>query len=231
MTYMKIPDAKEPEKYTAVEFTDEVFIEVKDSDSIVVDMQYPKLNMDNAVSECYVRETVYEKLKMAAGLLPTGYRLKIWDAWRPFLLQKELYEKYSEKITADLNLEKKTKEEREAVIAGFVSPPEEDEDVPPVHTTGAAVDVTIIDPLGRELDMGTGFDSFSEATATSWYENTADEKVARNRRLLYNAMTKAGFTNLPSEWWHYDYKDRFWAFYKNKPAVYKGVFSKEELNS
>ena len=42
--------------------------------------------------------------------------------------------------------------------------------------------------------------------------------------MLYNAMTNAGFTNLPSEIWHYDYGNRAWAFYNNKPSIYKGIF-------
>ena len=45
-----------------------------------------------------------------------------------------------------------------------------------------------------------------------------------------NVMTKAGFTNLPSEWWHYDYGDRFWAYYNKCSAIYEGVFTKEEIN-
>ena len=40
---------------------------------------------------------------------------------------------------------------------------------------------------------------------------------------LYNAMIKAGFTNLPSEVWHYDYGNRAWAYYNKKPAIYKGI--------
>ena len=72
--------------------------------------------------------------------------------------------------------------------------------------------------------MGTEFDSFSPVTSTNAFEKTNNEEIKNNRRILYNAMTKAGFTNLPSEWWHYDYKDRAWAYYKEKPAEYKGIF-------
>ena len=42
-------------------------------------------------------------------------------------------------------------------------------------------------------------------------------------------MTEVGFTNLPSEIWHYDYGDRAWAFYNNEPALYKGIFKLEEI--
>ena len=63
-----------------------------------------------------------------------------------------------------------------------------------------------------------------------FFENEKNEMVRENRRLLYNTMVGQGFTNLPSEWWHFDYGNRFWAFYKKKKAIYRGVFTKEELN-
>lgn len=102
-------------------------------------------------------------------------------------------------------------------------------DIPPVHTTGGAVDLTILDNYGRELDMGSFFDEFTDRTYTAYYENEKNVLVKNNRRLLYNIMTTVGFTNLPSEWWHYDYGDRFWAFYKKEPTLYRGVFTKAEL--
>lgn len=79
--------------------------------------------------------------------------------------------------------------------------------------------------------MGTGFDSFSDKTRTDYYEtNSIDLNIRNNRRILYNAMISAGFTNLPSEWWHFDFGDRFWGYYNNKPAIYEGVFDISEIN-
>ena len=120
------------------------------------------------------------------------------------------------------------------MIAAFVSVPRKDSDYPPVHTTGGAVDLTILDAQGRFLDMGSGFDEISERSNTVYFEEHPEETnaqaICENRRLLYNAMMKAGFTNLPSEWWHYDFGDRFWAYYTGKPAMYRGVFEKTDLN-
>ena len=45
----------------------------------------------------------------------------------------------------------------------------------------------------------------------------------KNRRMLYNVMTAAGFTNLPSEWWHYDYGDNMWAQLTGGKAIYAGI--------
>lgn len=146
------------------------------------------------------------------------------------MLQHELYERYSKDIIRDFELEQCTDEQKELVIRRFVSDPVEDRDVPPVHTTGGAIDLTLLDESGSELEMGTGFDEFSDLTYTAAFENEKNRIVRDNRRLLYHIMTNAGFTNLPSEWWHYDYGDRFWAYYRQQPAIYNGVFSKEEMH-
>ncbi|MBN1525925.1 MAG: D-alanyl-D-alanine carboxypeptidase family protein [Spirochaetales bacterium] len=69
------------------------------------------------------------------------------------------------------------------------------------HSSGNAVDLTIVDSHEKELDMGTEFDDFSKA---SWTLN-ATGSVLKNRLLLKNTMEKYGFTNFSREWWHYNY--------------------------
>ncbi len=224
-----IPEIHDPERYTESSFADSEFVKLENDDCFDICMQYPILGMDNAECECFVRIEVYELLKKAAGNLPNGYRFRILDAWRPFALQKELYEDYSLAITDQFGLAEKTEADRNAFIRKFVSDPVYDKDVPPVHTTGGAVDITIIGPDGNGLDMGSGFDEFSDRTYTAFYEASDNENIKNNRRLLYNIMTGAGFTNLPSEWWHYDYGDRFWAYYNKRPALYRGVFTRNEI--
>jgi len=227
--YKAIPCMDDPKRYEKIEFTDSSFLEIVTNEVIDVKMQYPLLQMRNAEERCFLRKGVYERLLEAQKYLPEGVRLRIWDAWRPFDLQQELYEKYSENIIREFGLKNVSEEERKRVIAGFVSEPVANRNCPPVHTTGGAVDVTLIDANGKELNMGTIFDSFEEASYTSYFENSDDEEVKQNRRMLYWAMTDAGFTNLPSEWWHFDYGDRFWAYYRKQPANYEGVFTKEEV--
>ena len=259
-----IPRMKDPARYEARSFTDSDFMELHSSEKIDVGMQYPILGMKNAETKCLMRREAAERLYAAARNLPEGYRFRIWDAWRPFALQHELYEVYSKDVIRYFRLENVSEEERNAVIRGFVSDPIPDHEVPPVHTTGGAIDLTILDDHGCELDMGTGFDAFTELTRTDYFENDARLDLVRdakgslrfdagqgtrgvsaengaemsmeralqirdNRRLLFGIMTEAGFTNLPSEWWHFDYGDRFWAFYNEKSAIYGGVFTKEEI--
>ena len=123
-----------------------------------------------------------------------------------------------------------TEEEVNELTKLFVSPPLWDKTAGPVHTTGGAIDLTIVDKNGNELDMGTGFDCFKDTANTNYFElNNINEEVKNNRRLLYTVMTEAGFTNLPTEWWHFDYGNKFWAFYTKNDAIYDCVFDAEEI--
>ena len=110
-----------------------------------------------------------------------------------------------------------------------MSIPVKDKALAPLHTTGGAIDVTLVDENGNELNMGTEFDSFAEESATNYFElNNINREVRNNRRILYNCMIDAGFVNLASEWWHYDFGDRHWANQTNNSIIYDGVF--EELD-
>ncbi|NHZ43221.1 M15 family metallopeptidase [Massilia sp. CCM 8693] len=84
-----------------------------------------------------------------------------------------------------------------------------------IHSFGMALDITILDEHGRELNMGTGFDDMSERS----HPAREDLLLARgelaplhvqNRQLLRAAMAQAGFTGIASEWWHFDCGDRDW---------------------
>lgn len=192
-------------------------------------MQYPLLGMKNAEEHCFVRREVYYKLLEAASLLPFNYKFKILDAWRPFDLQYELYEKYSIDIIKKFHLENCSNEYKKNIIKRFVSEPIANIDNPPVHTTGGAIDLTIIDENDKELNMGSQFDEFSKKTYTLYYENR-DVNINTNRLLLYTIMTKVGFTNLPSEWWHFDFGDNYWSQYTNNPSIYNGIFTKNKIH-
>ncbi len=227
--YRAIPALEQPKIIDNIELCDSSFVEIISDDFIKVELQYPILNMQNAVDKCFVMQEVYEKLMLVKKFLPDGLKLKIWDAWRPFDLQFELYKKYCNEIIKSFRLENKPEKEKRDIISQYVSFPKKSRFYPPVHTTGGAVDVTLIDSSCKELDMGTVFDAFSEKTRSDYFETYADSHIKYNRRILYNAMINAGFSNLPSEWWHYDYGDGFWAYYNNRPSKYPGVFDLNEV--
>lgn len=206
-------------------------VKINNEVKIIVDMQYPKLGMKNAIKDCMLRKEVLEKLLLAASYLPKGYAFKIWDAYRPWSLQNELYYAYKPQIINEFHLEELSEEEQDNVIKNYVSIPKKDEIIPPLHATGGAIDLTITDlNNNKDLDFGIGFDDFSDKTNTSCFEKEGmNETIRNNRRLLYNVMTKVGFTNLPSEVWHYDFGDRSWGFYEKKPAIFKGVLEVEDI--
>ena len=70
------------------------------------------------------------------------------------------------------------------------------------HSRGTAIDLTLLDAGGPALDMGTGFDNMTAASAH--FAADLPQTVQRNRLLLLGIMQAAGFTHIPSEWWHYE---------------------------
>ncbi|MCY1423195.1 D-alanyl-D-alanine dipeptidase [compost metagenome] len=148
----------------------------------------------------------------------------VLDAWRPFAVQQHLYDtlydilKHHEPDADPAELARRTRE--------FVAPPSTRANAPSPHLTGGAVDVTLCDRDGRWLNMGSLFDEATPRSYTRHYEEIAlpdrQQRRARvHRRLLYNAMCAAGFSNLSSEWWHYDYGDQLWAWHQGqKRAIY-----------
>lgn len=181
-------------------------------DRILVRPRYHLEGLPGALPECFVRESVLQRLLNAADRLPAGHRLVIFDGWRSLRLQRWLFDRCAREFP----------KERESAagqdIEAFVSRPMQNPQInPPYHLTGGAVDLSIANPRGVLLDMGTGFDAMVEQSRTAYFETTpsGDAKTAAiraNRRLLYHAMIDAGFVNLPSEWWHFDYGDQLWAW-------------------
>lgn len=183
---------------------------------ITVYPQYFKQQIEGALSVCYCRKSVANQLLEAAQKLPDGYKLVVWDAYRPLSVQAQLYEKIVR------SLKEQNSQITQNEIEGYISVPSDDKSKPSPHSTGGSIDLTICDDKGVELDMGTDFDSFSEKAYTSFYEEDSEtsEEILTNRRLLYNVMITAGFTNLPTEWWHFDYGNQLWAKQKNTTAFY-----------
>lgn len=150
------------------------------------------------------REEVALRLVRADSALPGGVRLLVLECHRPVELQARYWE-------ADL---RELRERRpdwpvERLVeknAEFVAPPWET----PPHSTGGAVDVTLADSTGAELDMGSPVNELGPFMRTA--AGGLPVRAAENRRLLLCAMEAAGFVNYGHEWWDYHYGDRYWAF-------------------
>jgi D-alanyl-D-alanine dipeptidase len=171
-------------------------------------MEICQLGEQNANRETMLRKTVANMLTKAQMLLPDGYRFKIWEAHRPIEKQEFMRKKYLEQLIAANPKKPKDKLERERdmYVARL--------DIIPPHLTGGAVDLTIIGPNQKEMDMGTGYLDFSEETHT--HAPNINWLAKGNRKLLLEAMEGSGFVNYSYEWWHWSYGDRYWAYMMNK---------------
>jgi len=159
----------------------------------------------------YVRRTVAEMIKKAQKSLPQELSLLIRCGYRTPEVQTRQYKKDYE----DLRIKEPTwnKAKLDIEIVKCTDPP----DIGP-HCTGGAIDLSIIDKFGKQLDMGTAMGVFNLDTYT--YSDTIKPDVKINRKVLIDAMSKAGFLNFPAEWWHWSYGDREWAFANNQTAFY-----------
>ena len=194
---------------------------------IIADMQYIKQGIPGAIQTPYLRKEVAERLVFASSMLPNGYKLKIYDGWRPYEVQKYLYDEYFLRLKNNPEYAGASDEIIHSIAKKFVSFPKKGEELSYVHSSGGAVDLTIAKENGQELDMGCAFDCFYPIANTCALEGV-DCVQAKNRRLLYTVMIKAGFTNYPEEWWHYDYGDLFWAGITGREVFYSSIYSIEQ---
>ncbi len=136
-------------------------------------------------AKCYLRPEAAEKLQAVQLALKEkfGYRIKLFDCFRPRPFQQRLWD-----IMPDPN---------------YVTPPHKGS----MHSRGMAVDLTLVDQSGKELDMGTEFDFFGPEAHQGYNHSDA---VKRNRWILKSTMEKHGFGSIRTEWWHYSYKGKSW---------------------
>ena len=140
-------------------------------------------------------------LKAAANELNVlGYRMKVFDAYRPagavrhFVLWgiEDTDVRMKPYFYPDLN---KTELFEKGYIASRSS-----------HSRGSTVDLTLLDmKTGKEIDMGGPFDFFSEVSHPD-YRGVTDEQY-ENRMLLQSVMVRNGFVPYDCEWWHFPLKD------------------------
>ena len=161
---------------------DTTFVEI--GQGFVLDMKYasPDNFLESVVydcQKCLLRLRTAKALESAnQSFIQKGYRIKIFDCYRPIDVQKKMW----------------------AIVPNpvYVADPAKGS----IHNRGGAVDITLLDASGRELDMGTGFDHFGPESAHGYMKISA--KAKRNRKLLRTVMEAHGFRTFESEWWHYN---------------------------
>jgi len=202
------------------------------NDRVLFKAEFNKKGIPGAIKTGYVREQVADLLLLALKALPSGYSFLIYDAWRPFSVQKYLFDNYVKEL-----LKSHVKQEYEIIKMAeeFVSRPSLDKNKPSPHFTGGAVDLTIIDDQGTtfEIENKYGIEShtryYEEKLENGMELSSQEMYYCINRRILYNSMVSSGFTNYPNEWWHYDFGNQFWGFATKKTAIY-GLVEKISFN-
>lgn len=163
------------------------FVRLKDlSPDFVYELKYatPDNFLKQAVydcGECYLRKSTAEALvKANEAFKQLGYRIKLFDCYRPLSVQKKMWK----------------------ILPGthYVANPAKGSK----HNRGAAVDLTLVDAQGKELNMGTPFDFFGKEAHHTYTEHP--KEVLENRKLLKETLDKFNFKSIYSEWWHYEFR-------------------------
>lgn len=166
---------------------DTAFVNIKAfSKDFVYDMKYA--TNDNFLKEkvyncgeCLLRlKTVNAIIKANTVFIKKGYRIKFFDCYRPLDIQKKMW----------------------SIVSNpkYVADPAKGS----IHNRGGAVDITLVDLAGNEVDMGTTFDFFGEKASHNYM--MLSKEVIESRKLLKKIMEGAGFVSFDSEWWHYNLK-------------------------
>lgn len=173
------------------------FVEIVPGPNMVLDLRYA--STDNFVGKdmygdfrkAFLHKLAAAKLEKARAhlqQLKPGYKILVFDALRPRSVQRILWSKV-------VNTPQQ----------GFVGNPDKGS----MHNFGMAIDLSLQDAKGVELDMGTPFDDFTDLAQPKLEEKNLAAGLLtpaqlENRKLLRKIMVEAGFIQLPHEWWHYD---------------------------
>ncbi|MCR5262017.1 MAG: M15 family metallopeptidase [Candidatus Gastranaerophilales bacterium] len=167
-----------------------------------------KINGYKAPRAYMTKEALTALSKAAADLRKQGYRLLIWDSYRP---QKAVdnFVKWINDPNDDGDKSFYPELKKSDLLKGNYIMAKSG------HTRGSTVDLTLIKKDGSFVDMGGTFDLFSEISHPDYKKITKKQK--KNRKILHDAMIKAGFKGIDSEWWHFTlenepYKDTYFNF-------------------
>ena len=199
-------EAAEPEIVEPEEYEKEGFVLITDviPDAILEIRYYSTFNFVGERIDAYDAPVAYLTKEAAAALknvsddlMAQGYRIKIYDAYRP-QTAVDHFKAWAEDLEAQ---EMKPYfypgvDKSELFEKGYIA-------AKSGHSRGSTVDLTIVDMMtGRELDMGGGFDYFGELSHPD-YTATLTAEQYNNRMILQKAMVSNGFRPLAEEWWHF----------------------------
>ncbi|KMW70811.1 D-alanyl-D-alanine dipeptidase [Limnoraphis robusta CS-951] len=178
-------------------------------------------------SPYYLRQEVLERLITAQTQLQSdypGWKILIFDAYRPVEVQQFMVDyTFSELLkTRELKPDLISAEQCQAILEEvyqFWAVPSLDPATPPPHSTGAAIDITLVNHTGKIVDMGSPIDEISPRSYPNHFAESShlvEQEYHQNRLILAAVMISAGFQQHPNEWWHFSYGDQMWAWLNNQ---------------
>lgn len=178
-------------------------------------------------SPYFLRQGVLSRLLQAQEVLQQqhpGWNILIFDAYRPVAVQQFMVDytfaqvlRSRQQTLADLSPDAQSQLWEEVYQLWAV--PSYDPATPPPHSTGAAIDITLVDETGNPVDMGGEIDEFSDRSSPDYYlhhPHPQAEIYHHHRQILYTIMRQSGFQRHPKEWWHFSYGDQLWAWLNNQ---------------
>lgn len=160
----------------------------------------------------WAREGVADRLALVRKHL-APYDIGLREAWRSPERQRFLYDYYFKSLDPS-----KAYATRRRLANRFFAP--YDQKAPPGHSTGAAVDVWLLDEHGESIPLDGQGKRFRSAPT---FSPRLPQGVRELRLLLHDAMFDAGFTNCRDEWWHYSFGDAGWAVRAGQPQCIYGT--------
>lgn len=209
-----------------------IAIPIKDNQEPLVDLREQEVilygdspEIPNNTDYIKVRSTVYEKLMQAQASLPDGLRLCLYEGYRSLTLQEKLFNAMLERVQTEHPHWSQERIFRKATA--LVSPVTHlngIKNIPP-HATGGAVDVYLVDKSLQLVDMGMHpKDWLTEKFLVSETTSSLISPQARqNRQIMSRSLEAVGFVNYPTEFWHWSYGDRYWAYHTKAPYAIYGL--------
>lgn len=177
------------------------FVPLHAVDGIAIDLRYAHVGnftgrvLYRGIDCAWLRREAADGLRAAAAQLARarpGWRLAVLDALRPQRVQQAIWDEFGG-----------------GGLEQYFAHPERGS----IHSWGLAVDATLLDAAGRELDMGSAFDAMTplshpELEAGHLARGLLRAEQVEARRALREAMAAGGFAGIANEWWHFDHGDR-----------------------
>lgn len=159
-------------------------------DDFIIDLKYSSAdnftgNIVYPFTECYIDAGTARRLVAAKNqAVKAGFRMKIWDAYRPVSAQQRFWDLFPDNDFVAYPPDM-------ATLTEFRNS----------HMNGQCVDVTLTDPAGNDIPMPSGFDDFTERARLDCKDTVGEPR--KNAEFLRDIMVSAGFTPYEGEWWHF----------------------------